>query len=83
MLTWNQWIENLKYNGMNRENKAIDFKIKEQIWERVKARCVDRKRNKVLSRTKMVFCRSFTRSFTNNRRILDEFRSEIILTTNL
>lgn len=25
------------------------------------------------NRTKMVFCRSFTCSFTNNRRILDEF----------
>ena len=62
----------LKIQWNESENKAIDFKIKEQIWERVKARCVDRKRNSS-NRTKMVFCRSFTRSFTNNRRILDEF----------
>lgn len=61
----------LKIQWNESENKAIDFKIKEQIWEKVKARCVDRKRNKVL--TKMAFCRSFTCSFTNNRRILDEF----------
>ena len=27
--------------------ESVDFKIKEQIWEKVKARCVDRKRNKV------------------------------------
>ena len=55
MLTWNQWIENLKYNGMNQKIKLIDFKIKEQIWERVKARCVDRKRNKVLTELRWYF----------------------------
>ena len=38
----------LKIQWNESENKAIDFKIKEQIWEKVKARCVDRKRNKVL-----------------------------------
>ena len=35
----------LKIQWNESENKAIDFKIKEQIWEKVKARCVDRKRN--------------------------------------
>jgi transmembrane sensor len=30
-------------------NKTIDLKIKEQIWEKVKARCIDRKKDKVLS----------------------------------
>ena len=39
----------LKIQWNESENKAIDFKIKEQIWEKVKARCVDRKRNKVLT----------------------------------
>ena len=39
----------LKIQWNESENKAIDFKIKEQIWERVKARFVDRKRNKVLT----------------------------------
>ena len=31
----------LKIQWNESENKAIDFKIKEQIWERVKARCVE------------------------------------------
>ena len=39
----------LKIQWNESENKAIDFKIKEQIKEKVKARCVDRKRNKVLT----------------------------------
>ncbi|MEQ3276156.1 hypothetical protein [Bacteroides thetaiotaomicron] len=39
----------LKIQWNESENKAIDFKIKKQIWEKVKARCVDRKRNKVLT----------------------------------
>ena len=51
----------LKIQWNESENKAIDFKIKEQIWEQSS------------NRTKMAFCRSFTCSFTNNRRILDEF----------
>lgn len=45
----------LKIQWNESENKAIDFKIKEQIWERVKARCVDRKRNKVLTELRWYF----------------------------
>lgn len=39
----------LKMQWNESGNKTIEFKIKEQIWEKVKARCVDRKRNKVLT----------------------------------
>lgn len=39
----------LKMQWNESENKAIDLKIKEQIWKTVKARCIDRKRAKVLS----------------------------------
>ena len=45
----------LKIQWNESENKAIDFKIKEQIWEKVKARCVDRKRNKVLTELRWHF----------------------------
>lgn len=39
----------LKMQWNESGNKTIEFKIKEHIWEKVKARCVDRKRNKVLT----------------------------------
>lgn len=45
----------LKIQWNESDNKAIDFKIKEQIWEKVKARCVDRKRNKVLTELRWHF----------------------------
>jgi len=39
----------LKIQWNESGNKTIDLKIKEQIWEKVKARCIDRKKDKVLS----------------------------------
>lgn len=40
----------LKIQWNESGNKTIDLKIKEQIWEKVKARCIDRKKDKVLLR---------------------------------
>lgn len=39
----------LKIQWNESGNKTIDLKIKEHIWEKVKAKCIDRKRDKVLS----------------------------------
>ena len=61
----------LKIQWNESENKAIDFKIKEQIWERVKARCVDRKRNKVLTELRWYFAVAWMNSVRDN--INDEF----------
>ena len=45
----------LKIQWNESGNKTIDLKIKEQIWEKVKARCIDRKKDKVLSELRWYF----------------------------
>ena len=59
----------LKIQWNESGNKTIDLKIKEQIWEKVKARCIDRKKDSSIRTWYIKIIRFFLEHLFNGKKI--------------